>query len=129
MLSDRVGDLITRIRNAQRAGHATVVVYNTKFNRNILDVLVSEGYIESYAGLENDPYKMVVGLKYFNGLPGIRKIERVSKPGCRVYSQVREFKPYYNGMGIHVISTSRGVMSDFEAIKLKIGGEILFRVF
>jgi len=128
MITDKVGDLITRIRNAQRVGHEGVRVYSSKFNTAILGVLKREGYIDSYKNLEGT-YMTEVKLKYDEGQPCIRKIERVSTPGRRVYAQIREFKPVFNGCGVNVISTSKGVMSDYEAICQKVGGEILFKVF
>lgn len=128
MITDRVGDLITRIRNAQRVGHKVVSVYKSKFNNKILDVLKSEGYIEDYKN-QDEGFMTEVKLRYADGQSCIKKIERVSTPGRRVYSQVRDFKPYFNGLGVNILSTSRGVMSDYEAIKHNVGGEILFRVF
>lgn len=128
MITDKVADLITRIRNAQRVEHKVVQVYKSNFNNKILDVLQSEGFIEAYQNQE-DGHMTDVKLRYTDGQPCIKRIERVSKPGRRVYSQVRDFKPYFNGLGVNVLSTSRGVMSDYEAIKHNIGGEILFRVF
>lgn len=128
MITDRVADLITRIRNAQRAGHKIVQVYKSNFNNKILDVLQAEGYIEAYQN-QADSYMTDVKLRYHDDQPCIKRIERVSTPGRRVYSQVRGFQPYFNGLGVNVLSTSRGVMSDYEAIKHNVGGEILFRVF
>ena len=94
MITDRVGDLITRIRNAQRVGHSVVHVYKSNFNSKILDVLQAEGYIEAHQNQE-DGRMTDVKLRYADNQPCIKKIERVSKPGRRVYSQVRDFRPYF----------------------------------
>lgn len=127
MLTDKIGDLITRIRNGFKAGHDHVVVGDRKFTRAILELLQKEGYIAGFEVAEN--YHLKVNLKYVDDAPSLRIIERISKPGCRKYIAVKDFKPYYNGLGINVLSTSKGVMSDFQAKKENIGGELLFRVF
>ena len=127
MLTDKIGDLITRIRNGFNAGHQHVFVRDRKFTRAILTLLEKEGYLAGFEVAEN--YSLKVNLKYVDHRPSLRVIERVSKPGCRKYIAVKDFKPYYNGLGVNVLSTSKGIMSDFEAKKANIGGELLFRVF
>lgn len=127
MISDKIADCLTRIRNALKAGHEFTLVKDTKLIRSILEVLKQEGFIEAYEPAEN--YHVKIVLKYVDKEPAIKLIERVSKPGCRKYVAIRDFKPYFNGLGVNVLSTSKGVMSDFQAKKENIGGELLFRVF
>ena len=129
-LSDSIGDFLTRIRNAQLAMHKTTKVLFSKINSSILEILKNEGYIFDYQKEvgNNIPY-FVVKLKYYNRLPVISNIERISKPGCRHYSKYRNICKAYNGLGIFIISTSKGVMTDYDAHKLKVGGEVLCRVF
>lgn len=130
-LSDPLGDLLTRIRNGQRAGKAAIETPASKLRANVLDVLKREGYIRGYetqevsAGISN----IKVELKYAEGQPVIRRIDRVSKPGRRVYSGIKDLPKVYNGLGISILSTPRGVMSDGEARAANVGGEILARVF
>jgi small subunit ribosomal protein S8 len=130
-LSDPLGDMLTRIRNGQRAGKATIVSPASKLRASVLDVLKREGYIRGYqqsdgatGGLE-----FKIELKYHEGHPVIREISRVSRPGRRVYSKVAELPRVYNGLGISILSTPRGVMSDNEARAANVGGEVLCRVF
>ncbi|MDH4192431.1 MAG: 30S ribosomal protein S8 [Betaproteobacteria bacterium] len=130
-MSDPIGDMLTRIRNGQSAGKASVMVPASKMRTNVLDVLQREGYIRGYswAEIRTGVAELTVELKYSEGQPVIREINRVSKPGRRVYSGVKRLQPVYNGLGISILSTPRGVMSDTEARAANIGGEVLCRVF
>ena len=130
-LSDPLGDLVTRIRNGQRAGKTTIISPASKLRTNVLEVLKREGYIRGYsAGEERTGVETVtVELKYHDGQPVIRRIDRVSTPGRRVYSKIKDLPRVYNGLGISILSTPRGVMSDAEARAANVGGEVLCRVF
>lgn len=130
-LSDPLGDMLTRIRNAQRARMAAVESPASRLRVNVLEVLKREGYIRGYtrreerAGLD----MLRIELKYQDGEPVIKQIARVSKPGRRVYSKIAELPKVFNGLGISILSTPRGVMSDNEARAANVGGEVLCRVF
>ncbi len=130
-MSDPLGDMLTRIRNGQRIGKSVVQAPASKLRSNVLEVLKREGYIRDFR--TEDERKGVselqIELKYTDGLPVIQEISRVSKPGRRVYSKIKELPRYYNGLGITILSTPRGVMSDQEARAANVGGEILCRVF
>jgi small subunit ribosomal protein S8 len=130
-LSDPLGDLLTRIRNGQRAGKATVVSPASRLRANVLEVLKREGYIRGYETAQERPgvATIQVELKYHDGQPVIRRIDRVSKPGRRVYSRIGDLPRVYNGLGISILSTPRGVMSDSEARAANVGGEVLCKVF
>ncbi|KGM33891.1 MULTISPECIES: 30S ribosomal protein S8 [Inquilinus] len=130
-LSDPLGDLLTRIRNGQRVGKAVIETPASKLRANVLDVLKREGYIRGYETHEVKPgfSAIKVELKYAEGQPAIKRIDRVSKPGRRVYSGIKDLPKVYNGLGISILSTPRGVMSDVEARAANVGGEILARVF
>lgn len=130
-LSDPLGDLVTRIRNGQRAGKNTIVSPASKLRTNVLEVLKREGYIRGYsAGEERTGVEtLTVELKYHDGQPVIRRIDRVSTPGRRVYSKIKDLPRVYNGLGIAILSTPRGVMSDAEARAANVGGEVLCHVF
>ena len=130
-LSDPLGDLLTRIRNGQRAGKVSVDAPASKLRANVLDVLKREGYIRGFSESEERAgiRQLQVELKYHDGEPVIRSIDRVSKPGRRVYSKIKDLPRYYNGLGIAILSTPRGVMSDAEARAANVGGEVLCRVF
>ena len=130
-LSDPLGDLLTRIRNGQRAGKQLVESPSSRLRVNVLDVLKREGYIRDYSTEEvrTGIGTVRVELKYAEGRPVIRKIDRVSKPGRRVYSKVSDLPRVYNGLGISILSTPRGVMSDSEARAANVGGEVLCQVF
>ncbi|WP_026873843.1 30S ribosomal protein S8 [Inquilinus limosus] len=130
-LSDPLGDLLTRIRNGQRSGKSTIETPASKLRANVLDVLKREGYIRGYEMHEVKPgiAQIKVELKYAEGQPAIKRIDRVSKPGRRVYSGIKDLPKVYNGLGISILSTPRGVMSDGEARAANVGGEILARVF
>jgi len=130
-MSDPLGDMLTRIRNGQRANKSVITVPASKLRSNVLDVLQREGYIRGYswAEIRSGIAELTVELKYSEGQPVIREISRVSTPGRRVYSSVRKMQPIYNGLGIAILSTPRGVMSDNEARAANVGGEILCQVF
>lgn len=129
-ISDPLGDMLTRIRNAQMRGMTKVVTPASKLRGRVLDVLQAEGYIRGYTEVEKDGHKDIeIELKYFDGAPVISEIRRVSKPGRRVYSSVNDLPLVRNGLGISILSTSKGVMSDNVARNEKVGGEILCRVF
>jgi small subunit ribosomal protein S8 len=128
-MNDPVGDLLTRIRNAQRRGRSSVQSPSSKLRVHVLEVLQREGYIRGFTEVEKDGRKELdVELKYYDGAPVISEIRRVSKPGRRVYSAVRDLPLVRNGLGISVLSTPKGVMSDTEARTQNVGGEILCRV-
>jgi small subunit ribosomal protein S8 len=130
-MSDPLGDLLTRIRNAQRAGKTAVVTPHSKLRLNVLEVLQREGYIRGFAeGADERGHPQIeVQLKYHDGAPVIREIARVSKPGRRVYSKIKELPRFYNGLGIAILSTPKGVMADHQARAENVGGEVLCRVF
>lgn len=131
-ISDPIGDMLTRIRNAQMKLHPTVLIPSSKFKKFVLDVMQREGFISSYdAVTEKDSSfeALKVNLKYVHGTPVIREIKRISKPGRRVYSRATSIPKVMNGLGLAILSTPKGVMSDVEARKNNIGGEIICRVF
>jgi small subunit ribosomal protein S8 len=130
-LSDPLGDLLTRIRNGQRAGKQVIESPASRLRLYVLDVLKREGYIRGYSAEELSPGigQLKVELKYADGQPAIRTIARVSKPGRRVYSGIKDLPKVYNGLGISILSTPRGVMSDTEARAANVGGEVLCQVF
>lgn len=130
-MSDPLGDMLTRIRNGQRAQFSSVRAPASKMRSNVLDVLQREGYIRGYNQQELRPgiSELEIELKYAEGEPVIREIARVSTPGRRVYSKIQELPRYYNGLGITILSTPRGVMSDQEARAANVGGEVLCRVY
>ena len=129
--TDPIADMITRIRNAQLRTLNTVNIPNSKFRSRILDVLKEEGYISNYktSSDKNNNKFLLVDLKYNNGVPVIREISRVSKPGRRIYTKADSIPKIQNGLGIAIVSTSKGIMSDNNARLKKIGGEIICRVF
>ena len=130
-LADPIGDMITRIRNAQLRALNTVSIPNSKFRARILDVLKEEGYISDYkpSSKEKNNKFLLVDLKYHNGIPVIKEISRVSKPGRRIYSKAESIPKIQNGLGIAIVSTSKGIMTDNDARLKKIGGEIICKVF
>ncbi|KAA5603929.1 30S ribosomal protein S8 [Roseospira marina] len=130
-LSDPLGDMLTRIRNGQQARKATVNAPASKLRENVLEVLQREGYIRGFsrAPVRKGIEELVVELKYHEGTPAIRTIARVSRPGRRVYSKIKDLPKVYNGLGISILSTPRGVMSDAEARAANVGGEVLCKVF
>ena len=129
-LSDPIGDMIARIKNAQLRNHKKVQLPSSKFKVKIAEVLKSEGYIIDYKVSQetNKPY-LEISLKYHSGNPVISSIQRVSKPGRRVFSRADSLPKINNGLGIAIISTPKGVMSDIDARKQKVGGEIICKVF
>ena len=128
---DPIGDMITRIRNAQLRALNNVKIPSSKFRAKILDVLKQEGYISNYKVLVESKNKaiFVVDLKYHNGAPVIKEIKRVSKPGRRIYARADSIPRIQNGLGLAIISTSKGIMTDNDARNQNIGGEIICRVF
>ena len=129
-ISDPLGDMLTRIRNAQMRGMSKVVTPSSKIRIRVLEVLINEGFIRGYTEVEKDGHKNIdIELKYYEGQPVISEIKRVSKPGRRVYSSVSDIPLVRNGLGISILSTSKGVMSDNSARSENVGGEVLCRVF
>jgi small subunit ribosomal protein S8 len=130
-LSDPIGDMLTRIRNAQMRRKDTVSTPASTLRGRVLDVLKSEGYIRGYTEgtLENGQPAYEIELKYSDNAPVIREIERVSRPGRRVYASVRNIPSVNSGLGVSILSTPRGVMADHEARSQNLGGEVLCRVF
>ena len=129
-INDPVGDLITRIRNAQMRGRSKLVSPASTLRTRVLQVLKDEGYIRDFREIENEGRKeLEVELKYFEGAPAIHEIQRVSKPGRRVYSSIKDLRLVRNGLGISILSTPKGVMSDAAARDANVGGEILCEVY
>tara|TARA_B100001059_G_scaffold231869_1_gene268577 strand:+ start:616 stop:1014 length:399 start_codon:yes stop_codon:yes gene_type:complete len=130
-LMDPIGDMFTRIRNGQARLLETINVPASNFRQKILDVLKDQGFIKNYyiEKLENNKKNIKVDLKYFEGTPVIKEIRRISKPGRRVYSRATSIPKVMNGLGLAIISTPKGVMTDNDARKNNIGGEIICRVF
>ena len=128
--TDPLGDMLTRIRNGQRAKMDSVMTPASKLRANVLEVLKREGYIRGYTNEELAGHPgLRVELKYFEGEPAIKHVQRVSKPGRRVYSGSKELPVIRNGLGITIVSTPRGVLSDAEARDANVGGEVLAEVF
>ena len=130
-MSDPLGDMLTRIRNGQRAGMSSIISPASKLRANVLDVLQTEGYIRGYsqAELRNGISELTIELKYYDGEPVIREIQRVSRPGQRVYSKINDLGKIYDGLGVAILSTPKGVLADHDARTQNVGGEILCRVF
>jgi small subunit ribosomal protein S8 len=131
MVNDPIGDMIARIKNAAMRKRSKVVTPASKMRERVLEVLLSEGYIRGYTLIEKPGAfpEFEVELKYFDGEPVIAEISRVSKPGRRVYSAISDLKPVKNGLGISILSTPKGVMSDTAARDANVGGEVLCRVY
>lgn len=129
-MTDPLGDMLTRIRNGQRVGKPQINCPSSQFRANVLEVLQREGYIRGYRHVEESMSKprLEIELKYHEGSPVIRTIRRVSRPGRRIYSSIKELRPINNGLGISILSTPRGVMSDAEAREANVGGEVLCTV-
>ncbi|MEM6627600.1 MAG: 30S ribosomal protein S8 [Pseudomonadota bacterium] len=128
-LNDPLGDMLTRIRNAQMRGRPTVATPASKLRARVLEVLQAEGYIRGFTEVEKDGHKNIeIELKYYDGSPVISTVRRVSKPGRRVYSAVKDIPLVRNGLGISILSTPKGVMSDNVAREENVGGEILCQV-
>ena len=130
-MTDPIADMLTRIRNSQMRGKSKVVSPASKIRGNVLDVLESEGFIRGYASIEHGSGKkeFEIELKYYEGEPVIREIHRISKPGRRVYAGVNNLPTVYNGLGISILSTPKGVMSDGEARTQNVGGEVICTAF
>ena len=129
-MTDPLGDMLTRIRNGQQARKDSILTPASKLRANVLDVLQREGYIRGYSEEELAGQKgLRIELKYFEGQPAIQHVARVSKPGRRVYSGSRELPRIRNGLGMTIVSTPRGVLSDAEARDQNVGGEVLAEVF
>ena len=130
MMTDPIGDLLTRIRNAQLRGLQKITSPASRLRAAVLDVLVNEGYLRGFVEVEKDGHRQLeIELKYYDGRPVIKEIGRVSKPGRRIYSSVKELTPVRNGLGIAIVSTPKGVMSDNAARDKNVGGEVLAHVF
>ena len=130
-MSDPLGDMLTRIRNGQQAAREIVECPFSRLRENVCNVLKDEGFIRGFKVEERDGNKkyLMIQLKYAEGQGVIRQIDRVSKPGRRVYSAVKAMPRFYNGLGIFVVSTPQGVMADYKAREANIGGEVLCQVF
>ena len=129
-MTDPISDLLTRIRNGQQVRKGKVSCPLSSLKISILKVLKEEGYIRGFEIIENEKGKQIeIALKYFDGKPAIKEISRISKPGMRVYSSVKAMPNYKNNMGVSILSTSKGVMSDADARTQKVGGEVLISVF
>jgi len=130
-MNDPIGDMLTRIRNGQMRGKSTITTPTSKLRERILEVLQSEGYIRGYemvTGVNGHP-NIEVSLKYYEGMPVIREMARVSTPGRRVYMGVKDIPQVRKGLGVSIVSTSKGVMSDAAARAANVGGEVLCTVF
>ena len=130
-MNDPLGDMLTRIRNAQMRRRPKVSTPASKLRASVLDALAEEGFIRGYARIEQKGSvpEFEIELKYFNGQPAIKEITRVSKPGRRVYSPVKDIKSVANGLGVAILSTPKGVMSDVRAKEENVGGEVICNVF
>jgi small subunit ribosomal protein S8 len=129
-MNDPLGDLLTRIRNAQMRNKSKVSSPNSRLRESVLEVLKTEGYIRAYTVVEREGRsELEIELKYFDGAPVIRELERISKPGRRVYTSVRNLPRINNGLGVAIVSTPKGVMADHDARDANVGGEILCTVF
>ena len=129
--SDPIGDMFSRIRNGQTRSLNSIDIPSSNFRKNILKILKDEGYIKDYyiEKSENNKIQLKINLKYYEGSPVIKEIKRISKPGRRVYSRANSIPKVMNGLGLAILSTPKGVMSDSEARKNNVGGEIICRVF
>tara|TARA_Y100000817_G_C16559774_1_gene412614 strand:+ start:133 stop:531 length:399 start_codon:yes stop_codon:yes gene_type:complete len=129
--NDALSDMLARIKNAHRAKKTFTSCYKSKLNTNVLTVLKEEGYIRDFKDIEERKgiSSIKIDLKYYNGTPVIKRIKRISKPGIRVYSKISELEKPYGGLGISILSTPKGVMSDQQARKNNVGGEVLCEVF
>ena len=130
-VTDPIGDMLTRIRNAQQRGKNKVVSPTSRLRERVLEVLQREGFIRGFATVQHEGTRaeLEIELKYFDGAPVIQQIQRVSKPGRRVYASVDALPTVFNGLGISILSTSKGVMSDTDARDANVGGEVLCKVF
>tara|TARA_B100000524_G_scaffold330006_1_gene215580 strand:+ start:1570 stop:1956 length:387 start_codon:yes stop_codon:yes gene_type:complete len=128
-MQDPIADLLTRMRNAQMAGHVTVDIPNSKAKQAILQVLLDEGYINDFTTSEDVKGVITVALKYHNGAPVIEEIARVSRPGLRIYKESNDLPQVRGGLGVAIVSTNKGVMTDKSARAHGVGGEVLCTVF
>ena len=130
-MTDTLGDMLTRIRNGQTTNKKVVDAPASSFRKNVLEVLKREGFIRNFEEKEIKPgiNSFEIELKYYNGKPVITEIKRISKPGRRVYSSIKNLQKTYNGLGISILSTPRGVMSDNEAREANVGGEVLCTIY
>lgn len=128
-MQDPIADLLTRIRNAQMAGHENVDMPNSKIKRSILQVLVDEGFINGFSSTDEVKSSLNVDLKYLDGTPVIEEIHRVSRPGLRIYKESGDLPQVRGGLGVAIVSTNKGVMTDKSARTAGIGGEVLCTVF
>ena len=130
-LTDPIGDMFSRIRNGQMRSLNSIEIPSSNFRKNILKILKDEGYIKDFyiEKSENNKTSLKINLKYYEGDPVIKEIKRISKPGRRVYSRANSIPKVLNGLGLAILSTSKGVMSDAEATKNNLGGEIICRIF
>tara|TARA_B100001115_G_C15429817_1_gene201726 strand:- start:88 stop:483 length:396 start_codon:yes stop_codon:yes gene_type:complete len=129
-LSDPIGDMLARIKNSQSRNHKKVEMPSSSFKTKIADVLKNEGYINNFNVASNDNKNVLtIDLKYNSGSPVITVIERVSRPGRRIFSSAESLPKINNGLGIAIVSTPKGVMTDIEARKQKVGGEVICKVF
>lgn len=129
-MNDLLSDMIARIKNGQKARLAQVICRSSRLSANVLEVLKNEGYIRDYRTIgDGTKHDIEIDLKYHEGEPVIREIKRVSKPGRRTYESIKDLPKFFNGLGIAILSTSKGVMSDFDARSANVGGEVLCSVF
>jgi len=131
-INDPIGDLLARIRNGQLRGTSKITSPNSRLRTRLLDVLQQEGFIRGYAEVEfkeSGRKELEIELKYHDGRPVIRELKRVSTPGRRVYASVKELKPHRQGLGVSIVSTPQGVMTDASAREKNVGGEVLCQVF
>ena len=129
--NDSLSDMLARIKNAHQANKVSTICLKSKLNMNVLTVLKDEGYIRDFQNLEERKgvHAIKIDLKYYNGSPVIKKINRISKPGIRKYSKISDLSKPFGGLGISILSTSKGVMSNNQAKKNNVGGEVLCEVF
>ena len=129
--TDPIGDMFARIRNGQLRSLSSIIIPSSNFRKNILEILKTEGYIKDFfiEKSENNKISLKISLKYYEGGPVIKEIKRISKPGRRVYSRASSIPKVMNGLGLAILSTPKGVMSDVEARKNNVGGEIICKVF
>lgn len=130
-LNDLISDVLTRVRNGQKAGHSYVVAPSSNAVKSVLDVMVREGYIAAYEEFEvkTGINNLKIDLKYFEGEPVIKELKRISKPGRRVYTSIKKLSRVFGGLGISVLSTPKGMLSDEEARLQQVGGEVVCTVF
>ncbi len=128
-MQDPIADLLTRIRNAQMAGHQSVEMPNSKIKQSILKVLEDEGFIDGFSSTQEKKSTLSVTLKYHNGQPVIEEIARVSRPGLRIYKESGDLPEVRGGLGVAIVSTNKGVMTDKRARAAGVGGEVLCTVF